>query len=177
MAKINLTILKKNLAKKSKEELVQEISTLYKNFSNVKEYYQAQGGNINIILEKYKDTIKKEFVDGYTRDNPKARLSVAKKAVQDFNKFTQEPKLLADIMLTFVESVSDFNTAFGVDGESYYTSPEDVFEKVLKLLKENNLLPIFKERAYDIVNSATDGWGHFDSLSGHYEDFYGEFIR
>ena len=177
MGKITVTALKKKLELKSKQELIQEITELYKKFPAVKEYYQVQEGDIEVISEKYKDIIKKEFVDGYTRGLPKARLSVARKAVQDFKKFTNNPELLADIMLTFVESISDFNTEFGTDSEAFYTSPENMFEKTLELLKKNDLLSIFEKRAYRIVDNATEGWGHFDSLQERYEQFYGEFVR
>ena len=172
MKKLTVTALKKSLNEKNKKELIFEIAELYKRFPSVKEYYQAQGGNAEAVLEKYKDTIKKEFLDGYTRGFPKARLGVARKAVLDFKKISQEPKLLADIMFCFVEEISSFNTGFSVDGESYYTSPESMFEDVLKLLEKNELLPFFKNRANKIVENATDGWGHSDSLYETYSEFY-----
>ncbi|CAK0741557.1 conserved hypothetical protein [Gammaproteobacteria bacterium] len=177
MGQMTVTVLKKKLEQKSKQELIQDISELYKKFPAVKEYYQIQQGDIKLILDKYKDIIKKEFVDGYTKGLPKARLSVARKAVQDFKKMTTNPELLADIMFTFVESISNFNTEFATDDESFYTSPEGMFEKSLELLNKNNLLQAFKERVYRIVDNATEGWGHFDSLQEIYERFYGEFVR
>lgn len=172
MPQMNATTLKKNLEQKTKEELIQEIATLYNKFPVVKEYYQAQDGDINLILEKYKDIIRKEFSP--SKGSPKARLSVAKKAIQDFKKITDEAELLADIMLTFVESVSDFNSEFGPDVESFYTSPENLFEETLQLLKNHHLLPLFKDRARDIADDATDAWGHQDTLSWAYKKIYGE---
>ena len=41
--------------------LILEIAELYKKFPSVKEYYQVQGGNTEAVLEKYKDTSKKNF--------------------------------------------------------------------------------------------------------------------
>jgi len=174
---MNITTLKKSLAAKSKPELIEEITQLYKKFPDVKNYYQAQQGDATVVLEKYQDIIKKEFVDGYSRGQPKARLSVAKKAVHDFHKISSDPVLQADIMLTFVEVISDFNKEFGVDSEPYYTSPEGMFEKALAFLKKNNLLPVFGKRAYQIVSNAIDAWGHFDSLEQTYSDFYEDFSR
>jgi len=124
--------LKKKLDDKSKQELVQEISELYKKFPDVRSYYQAQYGDIEVVLEKYKDIIKKDFVDGYMKSVPKYRLSVARKAIRDFKKLSSDPCLLVDIMLTFVESVSDFNTELGPRGEDFYTIPEDLFESTLE---------------------------------------------
>jgi hypothetical protein len=173
MSQMNSATLKRNLEQKTKQELIQEIATLYNKFPAVKEYYQAQEGDINLVLEKYKDIIRKEFSIP-TKGEPKARLSVGKKAIQDFKSVTQDPELLADIMLTFVESVSEFNNEFGPDVESFYTSPENLFEKTLELLKKHNLLPLFKDRAHQIVKNATDGWGHQDTLEEFFENFYGE---
>ncbi len=172
MKKFSITELKKELDKKTKKELINEISSICKKFSQVKEYYQTQYADSIDVLEKYIEIIEKEFVDGQTRGYPKARLSVAKKAVQDFKKLNDDPTLLSDIMLRFVECVSDFNSDFGVDEERYYTSPENMFEKTLKLLKSKKLLPKFKERAYQIVENACEPWGHHDTLSEIYEEYY-----
>ena len=108
MTKINWTQIKKVLAEKSKQELLKEISILYKKFPQVKEYYQVQTTAVDEVLEKYKTIIEKEFIDGKTRGLPKARFNVAKKAISDFKKLSSEPDLLADLMLTFVASVSSF---------------------------------------------------------------------
>jgi hypothetical protein len=98
---------------------------------------------------------------------PKARLGVARKVVQDFKKLSNNPELLVDLMLTFVEEVSNFNSEFGVDGESYYTSPEGMYDDALSILEKANLLSMFEIRARLIVKNATDGWGH----NGSYQEF------
>jgi hypothetical protein len=108
---------------------------------------------------------------------PKARISVAKKAVKDFRKLISDAGLVVDVMLTFVECISNFNDEFGVDEEDYYTEPEDMFEEALQLIDENGLTKKFEARAYDIVDRATDAWGHFDSLQERYEEIYGDFVR
>ena len=177
MSKINWTQIKKQLQDKTKQELLKEISTLYQKFPQVKEYYQVQTSGVTEILDKYKNIIEKEFIEGKTRGLPKARFNVAKKAISDFKKLTKDPDLIADLMLTFVASISSFNSEFGPDVEKFYTIPEDMFEEVLQLLKENNLLSKYQTTAYNIVNNATDGWGHFDSLQERYEDVYGEFTK
>ncbi|WP_321492143.1 hypothetical protein [uncultured Desulfobacter sp.] len=66
---------------------------------------------------------------------------------------------------------------FGVDEENYYSEPEDMFEEALKLINENGLTEKFEARAYNIVDQATESWGHFDSLQERYEKIYGDFIR
>jgi hypothetical protein len=177
MEKFTLPAFKKELAKKKKEDLIKEISSLCQQFPQVKEYYKSQYGDPSDILKKYIDLIEKEFVEGKTRGMPKARISVAKKAVKDFRKLISDADLVVDVMLTFVECISNFNDEFGVDEEDYYTEPEDMFEEALHLIDKNGLTKKFEARAYDIVDQATDAWGHFDSLQERYEKIYGDFIR
>ena len=176
MEKFSLTNLKKILNQKSKKELITEISILCKNFPQVKDYYKAQSFDSTEVLEKYVTIIEKEFIDGKTRGFPKGRISVAKKAIQDFKKLTEDSLLLANLMFTFVECISNFNSEFGVDEEKYYNAPEDMFEKALILLQTKKLLPNFKERAHEIVENACEAWGHLDSLQNSYEEFYEDFV-
>lgn len=175
MKKFTITNLKKQLAQKNKEELIKEIAALCQTFPQVKEYYKAQVNDIKELVNKYKSIIEKEFIEGKTRGLPKARFSVVRKAVNDFKKLTNKPELIADIMLTYVESISWFNSEYLPDAEEFYTRPENMFETVLALLKKHNLLKKFEPRAYKIVQNAPDGWGYQDSLEAKYEEVYGEF--
>jgi len=173
----SISDLKKALSKKTKGELINEISTLCQKFPQVNEYYQVQRSDPKDVLNKHKTIIEKEFIEGKTRCLPKARLSVGKKAISDFRKLTKDPELISDLMLTFVESVSWFSTEFGPDRETFYSSPENVFEKALELMKKNDLLGKYKLRAKKIVMNATDGYGYQDSLHEKYEEAYGEVIQ
>ncbi len=175
--KFTVSQLKKELGRKTKEDLIGEISMLCRNFPQVKEYYQSQTDDTDDIVKKYKDIIEKEFIEGKTRGMPKARLSVARKAVNDFKKLIKKPELTAEIMFVYVESISSFCSEFSPDTEDYYTSPENMFENVLALLKKNGMEKDYENRAYRIVENATDGYGHFDSLEERYEEVYGEFIK
>lgn len=176
MDKFSVTNLKKQLFQKTKEDLIKEIATLCQIFPQVKEYYKSQSGDIHELAKKYKDIIKKEFVNDDRRGLPKARFSVARKALTDFKKLTNDPELIADIMMIYVESTSWFNTEYGPDGEEFYTRSEDMFEKVLSLIKKHNLLEKFRARSHQVVKNATEGWGHKDSLEDRYIDVYGKFL-
>jgi hypothetical protein len=174
---LSLSDLKRALSKKTKGELVNEISTLCQKFPQIKEYYQAQMSGPKDVLNKHKSIIEKEFIEGKARGLPKARLSVGKKAISDFRKLTNDPELISDLMLTFVESVSWFSSEFGPDRETFYTSAENMFEKALKLMEKSGLLGKYQSRAKKIVLNATDGYGHQDSLHERYEEAYGEEIE
>lgn len=166
-----LTQLKKHLAGKTQKELITEIAELYKAFPQVKDYYQAQHADVTVIAQKYKDIIIKEFL-GTGRGFPKARFSVARKAVNDFKKLTNEPAPIADVMLTYVESTSDFCSEYGPDTESYYTSPENMFIDTLHFMQEHDLLDGFRERLHRVVKNATEGYGHQDNLRFSYDDYW-----
>ncbi|MEN8446143.1 MAG: DUF6155 family protein [Cyanobacteria bacterium J06555_13] len=172
MSNFTLTSLKKQLSKKTKDELVQEIAMLYKTFTPVKEYYQAQGDDIQVLVKKYKSIIEKEFIFGKTRGLPSAKFSVARKALNDFKNLTKEPELIADMMLFYVECVSSFNTEFCPDAENFYTAPENLYETALAFIQKHQLEELFRKRAHDIVTNATDGWGHQDSLAEQYLSVY-----
>ncbi len=84
--------------------------------------------------------------------------------------------VVADITLTYVESISSFSSEFGADSEEFYTKPENMFEEVLALIKQHNLLEKFETRANNIVANACEAWGHYDSLKDIYEEVYGDFL-
>ena len=175
--KFTIADLKKELSKRTKEQIIQEISTICQRFPQIREYYQSQTDDTDGIVKKYQEIIEKEFIEGKTRGFPKARLSVARKSVNDFKKITSHPNLIADVMFTYVESISSFCSDFNPDTEEYYTSSENMFEEVLALLKKNGAEKDYERRAYKIVENATDSYGHFDSLQGQYEEIYGDFEK
>lgn len=176
MSQFTIANLKKQLSKKTKEDLVKEIATLCQTFPQVKEYYKAQDGDIWELAEKYKGIIVKEF-DAGAKTPPKARFSVARKAVNDFKKLTDDPEAITDVMLGYIESISQFNAEYAPDAEKYYTIPEDMFETVLEFIEKHQLTENFRARSHNIVKQATDGWGHKDSLQDRYEDVYGNFLE
>lgn len=177
MAKISVASLRKTLNNQSKSDLVKEILLLYKKIPAVKEYYAIQAGDPKKILEKYKAIIEKEFVEGRTRGMPKLRFSVAREALNDFKKLTDDPYLIADLMLTYAESVSLFSSEYGPREEKFYNLPENMFEEVLEMAKKESFLEKIEDRAYEMVGGACDGYGHYDSLKATYEDYYGKFDK
>ena len=79
MKKFTLPAFKKELAKKKKDDLIKEISSLCQQFPQVKEYYKAQYGDTSDILKRYIDIIEKEFVEGKTRECQKLEYQLLKK--------------------------------------------------------------------------------------------------
>ena len=170
--KLSLTDLKKRLSSKTNTELVEEIAQLYKNFPNVKEYYQAVLlGDDSAILEKYKEIVRGEFLMRGKRF-PKMRLSVARKAVTDFKKISSSTQSIADIMVTYVEAGVSCTNEFGDIDEPFYNSMESMYETALKYVVKEYLFGEFDDRLAAIVDDTRGmGWGFHDQLSYLYETY------
>ena len=137
----NLTALKRYLKARSKEELTGEISELFKKIPAVKDYYQvkldpqAEGQ----VAEKYQKIIQDEFFPA--RGFGKARLAVARKAVNDYKKIAVSPASVADIRLFYVEQGVKFTNAYGDIDEPFYNSMEGMYEKAIGMDCETSTRP------------------------------------
>jgi len=172
MKNITISKLKKSLSGKSENELLEEITNLFKRIPQVKEYYTlafSEEGEEQ-ILEKYKEIITNEFFP--KRGYGKARLSVAKKAISDFKKISGKPPLIIDIMLHYVEQGVGFTDQYGDIDENFYNSMEKMFEEALKLAEQNNLLSFYQKTCEEIVSGACEGWGFKDGLADTYCEIY-----
>ena len=145
---------------------------LFDKFAPVKEYYQAKlsVGAGQEVLEKYKTVIRHEFDP--PRGLPKARLSVARKAVSDFKKVSNSALDLADLMLFYVETGVQFTRYYGDIDSAFYNSMEGMFEKAAIHISKHRLHDQFKDRCRQIVADTSGiGWGFHDTLSEIYEYF------
>jgi hypothetical protein len=162
--------LKTEIDRFSQAMLKEEILFLYKNFKQVKEYYEYYlNPNENEQFEKYKAIIVQEFYPKGKYTEPKTRFSVAKKAIADFSSLNPSSKLIGDLMLTFSEMACKFTSDYGDMSEQYYNSTVNNFERALKFLKKNNLLEDFKLRCCDCINNA-EGCGY--GFPGEMYDLY-----
>ena len=172
--KPTLTELKKHLRKKCQNELVEEISHLYKSFNNVKEYYQASFfDDDSAVLDKYKKIVRDEFI-ATRRYAPKMRLSIARKAVSDYKKISCSNEGIADIMLSYVEAGVDCTNEYGDIDEGFYCSMEGMYEDALSYMSKEDLIEKFKDRLWSVVDNTSDtGWDFNDILS----DLYYTYVR
>jgi len=168
--KITLTELKKHLRKKSDVELVEEIADLYKKFDSVKEYYRASFFNDDeVVLQKYKDVITEEFFPRSLHADPKARLSVARKAVRDYKKVSCSDAGYAEIMLHYVEVGIEFANTYGDIDSPFYSSMATMYFDTANFIHTHKMVDQFQERLYKMVNDTQDfGWGFHDSLAETY---------
>jgi hypothetical protein len=175
MAQTNpsLTTLKQYLKNSSKEDLISDISELFKRFSSVKDFYQVKLSpqEESQVRAKYKKIIEDEFFPA--RGIGRAKISSAKKAVSEYKKVSEDPISIADIMLFYVEQGVKFTNAYGDINEPFYNSMESMYEKVVEWVIKFKVQALFKERCRKIViDTRGIGWGFHDTLSDIYSDAF-----
>ena len=169
---MKITELKKHLKSSTKEQLVSDIADLFKKNEFVKDYFHSKFGddNSHSILVKHKAIIENEFFP--SKGEGKVRLSVAKKAITEFKKISNDKSLIAELMLFYVENGVSYTNCYGDINEQFYLSMESMYERTLDFITDNNLIDIFKGRCRKIVDDSVDiGWGFHDQLYDTYLDY------
>ena len=170
--------MKKYLLSLNKKQLVDLVAILFKQIPQVNYYFRLQLDEkaSNKIVDKYKKSIKNEFFP--TRGFGKARLSIARKAVDTFKQVAPRSLLLIDLMFYYVEQGVKYTLEYGDICESFYISMETMFERALELAKKIEGLKNFQERSSEIVfKTCGIGWGFHDRLSEIRFYFYKEKCR
>ncbi len=168
---MGLREVKSELNKLEKDILIKHISELYKRFKPVKEYFDFYvNADERKILKEYKQKVREGF---YPKRGYDLKLSISRKAINDFKKIGTSKESLADLLLYYVECGVEFTNDFGDIYESFYVSVENTYEKALELMKKEGILDRFKDRCLSIVNKTEHmGWGFHDYLSYVYRKYY-----
>lgn len=168
---MSLKEIKQELLKQEKETLVKHILELYKKYSSVREYFDFYiTPNEEELLEKYKEKIREGF---YPKRGMRLKLSLSRKAINDFRKLETSKEKLGDLMLYYVECGVEFTNDFGDISESFYTSVENTFEKSLSYFEKEGALEKYKSRAEQILKDTGGiGWGFHDTLGDIYYNHY-----
>lgn len=99
--------IKKEIQELNKEDLIVLVKDLYDNSKENKTFLAARFCKNNIqILEKYKEKVIEPFFP--KRGFGKLQLAPAKKAIRDYKKATNDLLGTLDLMLTYVESGTEF---------------------------------------------------------------------
>ena len=168
---MSLTDLKKELKKFDKSKLIDLISKLYKKHKPVKDFldFYVQPDEKG-LFEKHKAKVFEAF---YPKRGFQLKLKDARQAISDFKKFAPSSYLLAELMLFYVECGVQFTNDFGDIDENFYLSMEKMFDQTLTLMKKEDILVQFNDRAAKILRD-TDGmgWGFSDTLCDIYYNYY-----
>jgi len=167
--------IKRELRKLDKEKIIDLVTDLYKKNKSVKEFFDFYvNPNEKDLFEKYQDKVFESF---YPKRGFGYKLKEGKKAITDFKKLGTSIELVADLMLFYVETGVKFTNDFGDIDESFYLSLERTFVQALTLVRKENCLDKFDDRASKIVSNTNNiGWGFHDYLAEAYYDFYPSFF-
>lgn len=170
---MGLKDVKKELNKLGKDKLVALVAGLYKKNKFVKEFLDFYvNPNEREMFDKYRDKVFEAF---YPSRGYNLKLKAGKQAIADFKKLEPSPDLVADLMLIYVETGVKFSNDFGGIDEGFYSSMESTYVAALTLMKKENLLEKFKNRAANVVSDTSGtGWGFHDYLDDVYSDFYAD---
>ncbi len=168
---MGLREVKSELNKQDKETLIKHISELYKKFKPVKEYFDFYlNPNEEEILKKYKEMVREGF---FPKRGFALKLSISRKAINDFKKLGTSEESLVDLLLYYAECGVEFTNEYGDIDENFYTSIENTYDKALKIAEKERVFEKFKNRAYSLVEETVDiGWGFHDYLSEVYYKHY-----
>ncbi len=166
-----LTDVKKELQNLDKSELINLFAELYKKNKSVKEFLDFYvNPNEKEVFKKYRDKVYEAF---YPKRGYGYKLRDGKQAISDFKKLEPSVDLIADLMLFYVETGVEFTNDFGDIDETFYSSMETTYAAALKLMKKEDLLDKFADRAGKVVkNKRNIGWGFHNHLSDIHFEFY-----
>ncbi|MGB4204364.1 MAG: hypothetical protein GX128_08415 [Bacteroidales bacterium] len=170
---MGLTDIKKELKKLDKDKLIYLVADLYKKNKSVQEFLDFYvNPNERELFEKYRDKV---FVAFYPKRGYKLKLKDGKKAISDFKKLGPSTDLLADLMLFYVETGVQFTNDFGDIDEGFYSSMATTYVAALTLMRKENLLDKYADRASKVVSDTSGiGWGFHDYLCDVHSDFYAD---
>lgn len=170
---MGLTDIKKELKKLDKDKLIDLVADLYKKNKSVQEFLDFYvNPNERELFEKYRDKV---FVAFYPKRGYKLKLKDGKKAISDFKKLGPSTDLLADLMLFYVETGVQFTNDFGDIDEGFYSSMATTYVAALTLMRKENLLDKYADRASKVVSDTSGiGWGFHDYLCDVHSDFYAD---
>ncbi len=164
--------IKKEVSNFSRDGLLGLIKDLFELSEENKTFLAARfRTNTSYGIEKYKDIIIEQFFPG--RGFGKLKLSIARKAINDYKKATSDYKGVFDLMLTYIEYGTKFTLEFGDIDEPFYNSMESMLGQFFNLIKSEQhqkYYSTFKERIEKLRNSTYNkiGWGYSDYIDDVY---------
>lgn len=146
--------LKKYLASLPKEELEEQLLSLYEKFGEVKAYYDFV---FNPKEEKLEQEAKVKIANEYfpiKGKRPKLRRSTAQKYIKHFLTLGVDPFVVADVMLFNIETAQKFSAKRELKYASFYKSILNSYKQVVDYVVANGMAPNFKERIATVNNEA-----------------------
>jgi hypothetical protein len=92
-----------------------------------------------------------------------------RKVIADFQKISQNPQNVADLMMSVVEGEIGFTLSLGGIIEGFYNSLWRMFRKVVDYVHTSSLGNAFQDRCQESVEASEHfGWGFGDEMAEIY---------
>lgn len=127
-----------------------------------------EGGQSVSVSAPYRQRIHDAFYDkgGWPRSN--LRLADARKAIRDYRKATSDAVGTMNLMISYVETGTEFMQEFGGDDEPFIDSLWSVVNEIEAVFSKESGLDLyqqFQQRLLDLDNKARGiGWGYGDHV-------------
>ena len=122
------------------------------------------------ILNKYKKKIDYWF---FIHDEFDADTEKAWEVVEKFHKTHKGyPEFYLELLIYWIKSAVEYASGICVDYGAYYDGMTEVFEKALKIAKNNQLFDQYEECFLELLNSCEPfGWATYDIMSDMLEKY------
>ncbi len=145
--------LRKYLQEFTKEELVKEVEKLHQKFQAVQQFYSLELGNDSAkLLDQYKIKLAKIFYPKGNYLNPS--MSVANKLINEFSKISVYTVDTIDLMLYKAELSIKLFEDWGLEFTNVVNSFISGYDKIINLIRKNNLEEYFRDRCENIEGFA-----------------------
>lgn len=168
------TDVKARLMEFDRPGLLDLIHDLYDGLKDNQAFLHARFGLGENVLGPYKKTIDRWIAPDVFSNQP-ISISKAKAAISNYKTAIGDPQGLAELMVFFCESATDFCNQFGNDDVPYYNALVHMFEEALKIQSDlpSDLQKHFLgrlERVRDICHNFGYGVGDdMDFLLSQYD--------
>jgi len=168
--------LKRSLSNRGQSELLALVKELFELSADNRAFLAARflAGEPHTdaaegsVATPYRQRIHDAFYDkgGWPRSNP--RLADARKGIRDYRKATADSAGTLELMLTYVETGTDYSLDFGAEDASLFNSLSSVLSEIEAACSGQHGLALyddFRERLLYLADRAGGiGWGYGDHV-------------
>ena len=168
MPAIKWSAIERRLDDMDKPELIELLRDLFKSSDTVRTFLAIRvlGGDGGETLGKYRKRVVGHFFPA--RGIGKLDLREARRSIREYQQATSDLAGTIELLLTYVETGTQFTNTYGDINESFYSSLDSALIEMADLLCEpagHALYPGLQPRLAKLAGAASGiGWGYGDAV-------------
>jgi hypothetical protein len=170
-AKVKWSDIKRQLQSLDGADLLALIQGLFKLSGENRAFLAARLLGVSAgrsLLPPYRERIERAFYTRSGRPQQKLRLGDGRKAIREYQTATADPVGILELMLTFVETGTQFTSEFGDIDAPFCNSLSSVLREMDQILKSEQAPALYegiRERVVGLPRLADPiGWGYGDEV-------------